>query len=142
MGPIAARLLDRQGRRFREVFGGLQQPTIQTLVVQIGTGQLLSHPLDRLCAGLHYRLHVRIPATPSLFQHESEAGSGSVHDGEMQTLMDLDNLTSVDQLADFLCGTQTLAFSVLISPATRHEWVQKTLVQFRYATLSRADQGV
>ncbi|WP_297386871.1 hypothetical protein [Acidiferrobacter sp.] len=60
----------------------------------------------------------------------------------MQTLMDLDNLTSVDQLADFLCGTQTLAFSVLISPATRHEWVQKTLVQFRYATLSRADQGV
>ena len=66
MGPIAARLLDRQGRRFREVFGGLQQPTIQTLVVQIGTGQLLSHPLDRLCAGLHYRLHVRIPATPRL----------------------------------------------------------------------------
>jgi hypothetical protein len=56
--------------------------------------------------------------------------------------MDLDNLTSVDQLADFLCGTQTLAFSVLISPATRHEWVQKTLVRFRYATLSRADQGV
>ena len=66
MGPIAARLVDRQGRRFREVFDGLQQPTIQTLVVQIGTDPLLSHPLDRLCAGLHYRLHVRIPATPRL----------------------------------------------------------------------------
>ncbi|AWP23981.1 hypothetical protein C4901_12125 [Acidiferrobacter sp. SPIII_3] len=60
----------------------------------------------------------------------------------MQTLMNLDNLTSIDQLADFLSGTQTVAFSVLSSPAARYEWVQKTLVRFRYPTLSRADQGV
>ena len=66
----------------------------------------------------------------------------SVHDGEMQTLMNLDNLTQIDQLAEFLSGTQTVAFSVLSSPAARYEWVQKTLVRFRYLTLSRADQGV
>ena len=60
----------------------------------------------------------------------------------MQTLMNLDNLTSIDQLADFLSGTQTVAFSVLSSPAARYEWVQKTLVRFWYPTLSRADQGV
>ncbi|MDA8119006.1 MAG: hypothetical protein M0Z85_02935 [Gammaproteobacteria bacterium] len=60
----------------------------------------------------------------------------------MQTLMNLDNLTQVDQLAEFLSGTQTVAFSVLSSPAARYEWVQKTLVRFRYLTLSRADQGV
>ena len=56
--------------------------------------------------------------------------------------MNLDNLTSIDQLADFLSGTQTVAFSVLSSPAARYEWVQKTLVRFRYLTLPRADQGI
>ncbi len=56
--------------------------------------------------------------------------------------MNLDNLTSIDQLAEFLSGTQAVAFSVLSSPVARYEWVQKTLVRFRYLTLSRADQGV
>lgn len=60
----------------------------------------------------------------------------------MQTLMNLDNLTSIDQLAEFLSGTQTVAFSVLSGPAARYEWVQKTLIRFRYLTLSRGDQGV
>ena len=60
----------------------------------------------------------------------------------MQTLMNLDNLTSIDQLAEFLSGTQTVAFSVLSNPAARYEWVQKTLVRFRYPTLSRRHQGV
>ena len=77
-----------------------------------------------------------------LIGNESEGGSGSVHDREMQTLMNLDNLTAIDQLADFLSGTQTVAFSVLSHPAARYEWVQKTLIRFRYLTLSRADQGV
>ena len=56
--------------------------------------------------------------------------------------MNLDNLTAIDQLADFLSGTQTVAFSVLSHPAARYEWVQMTLVRFRYLTLSRGDQGV
>ena len=33
--------------------------------------------------------------------YESEAGSGSVHDGEMQTLMNLDNLIAIDQLVGY-----------------------------------------
>ena len=77
-----------------------------------------------------------------LIGNESEAGSGSVHDREMQTLMNLDTLTSIDQLAEFLSGTQTVAFPVLSSPAAGYEWVQKTLVRFRYLTLSRRHQGV
>ena len=56
--------------------------------------------------------------------------------------MNLDNLTSIDQLTEFLSGTQTVAFSVPSSPAARYEWVQKTLIRFRYRTLSRRDQGV
>ena len=56
--------------------------------------------------------------------------------------MNLDNLTSIGQLAEFLSSTQTVAFSVLSSPAARYEWVKKTLVRFRYRTLARRDQGV
>ncbi len=56
--------------------------------------------------------------------------------------MNLDNLTSIDQLAEFLSGTQAVAFSVLSRPAARYEWVQKTLVRFGYLTLSRPHQGI
>ena len=56
--------------------------------------------------------------------------------------MNLDNLTSIDQLTDFLSGTQTVAFSVLSSPAARYEWVQKTLVRFGYLTLRKPHQGI
>ncbi len=80
----------------------------------------------------------------SLVQYEMslKPDRDSVHDGGMQTLMNLDNLTQIDQLAEFLSGTQTVAFSVLSSPAVRYEWAQKTLIRFRYRTLSRRDQGV
>ena len=56
--------------------------------------------------------------------------------------MNLDNLTCVDQLAEFLSGTQAVAFSVLSQPAARYEWIQTTLIRFRSLTLARADQGV
>ncbi len=65
-----------------------------------------------------------------------------VHDREMKTLMNLDNLTHTDQLAEFLSGTQAVAFSVLSDPATRYAWIQATLIRFRYLTLTRADQGL
>ena len=80
----------------------------------------------------------------SLVQYEMslKPDRDSVQDGGMQTLMNLDNLTQIDQLAEFLSGTQTVAFSVLSSPAVRYEWAQKTLIRFRYRTLSRRDQGV
>ncbi len=65
-----------------------------------------------------------------------------VHDREMKTLMNRDNLTHTDQLAEFLSGTQAVAFSVLSDPATRYAWIQATLIRFRYLTLTRADQGL
>ena len=39
--------------------------------------------------------------------------------------MNLDNMTSIDQLAEFLSGTQAVAFPVLSNPAARYEWMQK-----------------
>ena len=66
--PIAARLVDRRGRRLGQLFRGLQQATVQTFVAQVSAGKLLRHPLDRLRAGVHDSLHLRILASPRLSQ--------------------------------------------------------------------------
>ena len=51
----------------------------------------------------------------SLVQYEMSLSltSGSVQDGEMETLMKLEDLVSIDQMMDFLSGTQAVTFSVL-----------------------------
>ena len=65
--PIAARLIDRRGRRFGQLFRGFQQATVQTFVAQISAGKLLRYPLDRLCAGVHDSLDLRHPRSASTF---------------------------------------------------------------------------
>jgi hypothetical protein len=43
----------------------------------------------------------------------------------MKTIMKLEDLTTIDQLEDFLSGTQAVAFSVTRTPATaglRENW--------------------
>ncbi len=56
--------------------------------------------------------------------------------------MKLEDLTTVEQLKDFLSGTQAVAFSVLSDKDDCYRWLQKELVKFRYLTLSRSDKGV
>lgn len=56
--------------------------------------------------------------------------------------MKLEDLRTVEQLKDFLSGTQAVAFSVLSDKENRYRWLQGELVKFRYLTLSRADKGV
>src|SRR3989337_2569881 len=60
----------------------------------------------------------------------------------MKTIMKLEDLTTVDQLTDFLSGTQAVAFSVLSDKDAGYRWIQGELVKFRYLTLSRQDKGV
>ena len=66
--PAAARFVDRRGRRSGQLFRGFEQATVQAFVAQIGVGKLPSHPLDRLCAGLHDSLHLSIFASRRLSQ--------------------------------------------------------------------------
>ena len=68
--------------------------------------------------------------------------SGSVQDGEMKTLMKLEDLVSIDPLVDFLSGTQAVAFSVLSDKDVCYQWIQATLVRFSYLTLPRQDKGI
>jgi len=60
----------------------------------------------------------------------------------MKTIMKLDDLITIDQLRDFLSGTQAVAFSVLGDKDASYRWIQGELVRFRYLTLARQDKGV
>ena len=60
----------------------------------------------------------------------------------MKTIMKLEDLTSIDQLTDFLSGTQAVVFSVLSDKDARYRWIQGELVKFRYRQLSRHSKGV
>ena len=60
----------------------------------------------------------------------------------MKTIMKLDDLTTVDQLRDFLSGTQAVAFSVLGDKDASYHWIQRELIRFHYLTCSRQDKGV
>ncbi len=56
--------------------------------------------------------------------------------------MKLEDLTTIDQLEDFLSGTQAVAFSVISDKDACYRWIQGELVKFRYLGLSRQGKGV
>lgn len=60
----------------------------------------------------------------------------------MKTIMNLADLTTLDQLEDFLSGTQAVAFSVISDKDACYRWIQGELVKFRYLNLSRQGKGV
>ena len=55
--------------------------------------------------------------------------------------MNLDDLTTLEAIDAFLSGTQPVAFSVLSGKADRYQWLEKTLVKWRYHQRSRSDKG-
>ena len=60
----------------------------------------------------------------------------------MKTIMILEDLTTIDQLTNFLSGTQAVAFSVISDKVTCYRWIQGELVKFPYLRLSRQGKGV
>lgn len=56
--------------------------------------------------------------------------------------MKLEQLTSLETVRQFLEGTQAVAFCVANSKQERYQWIQKTLVSFRYLSLGRTDKGL
>ncbi len=56
--------------------------------------------------------------------------------------MNVDKLTTVESLEDFLQGNQAIAFSVLGDKSERYRFVQKILVKFRYITCLKNDKGI
>ena len=56
--------------------------------------------------------------------------------------MNIEDLTTINQVIAFLEGTQRVAFEVADDRDSRYRWVQRTLVKFHYLSLSRPDKGV
>jgi len=60
----------------------------------------------------------------------------------MKAIMKLEDLSTIDQLTDFLSGTQAAAFSVISGKDDCYRWIQRVLVKFRYLSSSRRDKGI
>ena len=56
--------------------------------------------------------------------------------------MKLNDLRSIDQLRDFLDGTQAVVFAVVTDKDERYQWIQQSLIKLRYGRLSKADKGI
>lgn len=60
----------------------------------------------------------------------------------MKTIMNIAELTAIAQLADFLPGSQPVAFSVPGSKDGCHRWILSVLVKFGYTALPRRDKPI
>lgn len=55
--------------------------------------------------------------------------------------MKLEQLDTLEDICNFLEGTQAVAFSVATSKQERYRWVQKILVKHQYIALGKVDRG-
>jgi transposase InsO family protein len=60
----------------------------------------------------------------------------------MKTIMNIENLKNIEDLEQFIQGTQAVAFTVLGDKNERYQFIQKTLVKFHYLTLNKSEKGV
>jgi len=56
--------------------------------------------------------------------------------------MKLNELTTIEQLSQFLDGTQAVIFKLATVKRERYQWIQHELVRFGYLQLSKADKGI
>jgi len=66
----------------------------------------------------------------------------NLHDRRMNTIMKLDNLRTIDEMASFINGSQAIAFTVASSKAERYQLVERILNRFNYLDLKRQAKGI
>jgi len=59
----------------------------------------------------------------------------------MNTIMKLDNLSTIEQMDSFINGSQAIAFAVASNKDERYRFVERILKRFRYPDLTRHDKG-
>lgn len=64
------------------------------------------------------------------------------HDREMKTIMNLDNLHSIEQLESFLKGSQPITLTILSNKDERYAFAEKLLRRFGYQNLKRPQRGI
>ena len=60
----------------------------------------------------------------------------------MNTIMKLDNLKTIEEMALFISGTQKIIFTVASSKYERYKFVENILRRFYYSRLKRRDKGI
>ena len=60
----------------------------------------------------------------------------------MKTIMKLEDLKTIDQLSEFLSGTQAVAFSIILDKDDCYRWIQGALYKFQYRKLGKRDRGI
>ena len=56
--------------------------------------------------------------------------------------MKLEELTTMEQLPQFLDGTQAVIFKINTLQEERYQWIQHELVRFNYMAPNKANKGV
>jgi len=74
-------------------------------------------------------------------QDEPEKLRQLVYDWDMQLIMNDRNLQTIEQVRQFLGGSEALEFRAL-SAGERYDWIEEVMIRFRYHRLKRAEKGV
>tara|TARA_R110001583_G_scaffold27381_3_gene97948 strand:+ start:187 stop:1494 length:1308 start_codon:yes stop_codon:yes gene_type:complete len=61
---------------------------------------------------------------------------------KMKAIMNIENINTLEDLEHFIQGNQTVIHPILGDKHERYQFIQKTLVQFSYVTLNKADKGI
>jgi hypothetical protein len=64
-----------------------------------------------------------------------------VYDWDMRLLMNDRNLETIEQVRQFMEGSEALEFRVL-SVEEKYNWIEEVLIRFKYHRLKRAEKGV
>jgi len=59
----------------------------------------------------------------------------------MQVIMNDRNLQTIEQVRQFLGGSEALEFRAL-SVGEKYDWIEEVMIRFRYHSLKRAEKGV
>ena len=60
----------------------------------------------------------------------------------MNPIMNIKDLNTIEQVEQFLTGSQAVAFLVASSTDECYQGIQRTLVKFRYLSLNKRSKGV
>ena len=77
-----------------------------------------------------------------LTENESDKRLNLVHDKKMKPIMNINDLNTIEQLEQFLTGSQAVAFLVASNKDECYRGIQRTLVKFRYPSLNKRSKGV
>jgi len=60
----------------------------------------------------------------------------------MKTIMKLEELKTIEQLSQFLTGTQLVIFKIDTKKEDKYKWLQHELIRFGYLTQSKINKGI